>query len=316
MIVLIICSNLSSQTYHPIVYENSGWNNVGWIIDGNVMPESADLYNCYFHDDTLISGLTYHKHYFDRTRYYFSGNGWHVLLDSCVYIGCMRDNDKMYYFIPNDAPEETLLYDFNKGINDTIPLGFFPNPAIHKVITDTIMQPLLDGSFRIGYFFQYKDSTGNYLGGDIITESIGNRNTLVHPDLYTMQSYDGGYHLFSYCENGQLLYLASAVGWVTAENCDFTVLVEELQKYNTSHILVEPNPVAGSMFSIRVGFPTEPCQKYDLKIYNDHGQIVYSNYTTLRSNIQLPINVNLHKGCYFLRLSNGNKSYSAKFIKL
>ncbi len=156
IISLIICTSLASQNYHPIVYENSGWNNVGWICDENPTPVSADLYKCYFLDDTLIDGQLYHKHYFDRSRYYFTPPYSNQLLDSNIYIGAMRDSDKMYYFIPKEENNETLVYDFNLGINDTVPLGFLPYPAHQKIVYDTDTITFLDGSQRIQYMYQVK----------------------------------------------------------------------------------------------------------------------------------------------------------------
>lgn len=316
VIALFFCNSLSSQNYHPIVYENSGWNNVGWICDEYPTPIAADLYKCYFLDDTVIGGQLYHKHYFDRTRYYFTSPFPHQLLDSNIYIGAMRDSDKMYYFIPKEENNETLVYDFNLGINDTVPLGFLAYPAQRKIVFDTDTITFLDGSQRIQYKYQVEDSLGNFQGQGSYIEAVGNRYSLIHPDLYIFQYYDCGYNFFSYCEDGLLLYHGDAVGWTAGDNCDFPVTINDLIKYHSSDILIEPNPVSGNRFSIRVGFMTKLSQTFDLKIYNQIGQIVHTKKTTFQANTSETIDVNLQKGCYFLHLSDGNKSYSTKFIKL
>lgn len=316
VIALVFCNSLYSQNYYPIVYENSGWNNVGWICDENPTPIEADLYKCYFKDDTLIDGQLYHKHYFDRTRYYFTSPYPHQALDSNIYIGAMRDNDKKYYFIPKEETVETLVYDFNLGINDTVPMGFLPYPAHRKIVFDTDTVNFWYGSQRIRYRYQVEDSLGNFLGFGSYTETLGNGRSLVHPDLYIAQYYDCGYHVYGYCEDGLLLYRSSGVGWLVADNCDFTVSINENNKYHESNILVEPNPVSGNRFSIRIGFMTEPSQTFDMKIYNQLGQIVHSEKTLFQFNTPESIEVNLQKGYYFLHLTNGNKSYSTKFIKL
>lgn len=316
LILLLVTSNtIYSQNYHPIVYENTGWNNVGWILDGN-MPGSADLYNCFFNGDTLIGNNLYHKHCYDLTHYNFFPL-WHVKLDSMVYIGGMRDSGKKYYFIPEGDITETLVYDFNLGINDTVPLGFMPPPAYHKIVLDTTMQTLLDGSVRTQYLCRIEDNLGNFLGYHKYSQTIGNSYSLIHYDLYTVQQYDGGFMQFSYCEDGQLLYLRTGgVSWVTAQNCDFTVKINEFEKFQASNILVEPNPVIGTSFSVKIGFPAEQHQNYKFTIYNSFGQVIHSGEVTIQSYHSELINVNLSSGCYILHLSDSENSYTSKFIKL
>jgi hypothetical protein len=314
LLVLIVFKFNIAQPYYPIEFNNSGWNNVGWIIE-NGWPIAADLYNCYFQSDTLISSKFYHKYYFDRTHYDFeNGNFWFI--DSSIYIGAMREDDKQYYFLPNDSVNERMIYDFNLGINDTVPVGYYPYSAYIEVITDTNTITLNDGTTRMEYSAHLYDIQGNGVGFCKYVESIGNSYSLVHPDLFAIQNYNGGFERCGYCENGELVFwVGGGFSWPPAEECGFTVAIKDL-KYEVNKILsVSPNPIIDDYFIIQLKLPLKIIQDFNINLYNYQGQEIYSDKIILQSDRPKIVNIELRSGIYILQLLSSDTIISTKLVK-
>lgn len=317
LIVLLIVVKINiAQDYHPIDFYNSGWNNVGWILGGSGFPEKADLYNCYFVSDTLIANNTYHTYYYDRTRYDFNTGNNIIYADSNTYIGAMRTDSKRYYFIPKDSLEERLIYDFNLSLNDTVPLGFYPAPAKYKIIDDTSTITLNDGTTRMEYRANLLDSQGNLVGICWYDEGLGDTKSLVHPDLYAIQSYDGGFERLSYCENGELQYHHPGFWWDPGMDCDFTVSVRQWTLGSNNHLMVIPNPIIENSFSFELKTTINFNKEYNLNIYNYLGQEIYSEIIQLQSNSLKSLNIDLNPGMYVLILTDSdNTTYATKIVK-
>lgn len=312
--LFILFTGAYSQNYHPIVYEYSGWNNVGWILQNNPTPIAADLYKCYFQDDTIINDQAYHKYYFDRTYHYIPTMNTIYTEDSNVYIGAMRNENKKYYFIPNDSTNEKLIYDFELDINDSVPIGFKPYPAFREIIYDTSHRVLFDGSKRKIYNTKIQNYAGDIIGYSTYFESLGNYNSLVHPDLFTVQNYDGGFEMFTYCENGQLLYDQPNLGWLPGENCSFPVITVE--NGTTPELIIKPNPTSGNNITIQLVTTQSGSEEYDLILLNNYGQIVHRESKYTSSNNQISLSLNIPKGLYILCLTYDHKTIMKKIIKI
>ena len=298
LIILIgVSSILASQNYHPIVYEYSGWNNVGWIM-GSTLPVEADLYKCYFHEDTIINNESYHKYFYDLSNH---DTGWKnfTLEDSNIYIGAMRNENKKYYFIPADSIEERLIYDFDLDLNDTIPLGFFPSHVAYAIITDTSHIILNDSSKRKKYRLTKYKSDGSYSGTAEYYESLGYYFSLVNPELFIIRDYGiGGFEMFSYCQYGVLLYNDDAVTAPELETCDFPVTIFE-NETNTGFI-VKPNPISENRIKIQaITNKPEPIQ-YSVVLFNNYGQEVYRETDISIGNQDIIIHCVLPKGIFVI----------------
>jgi hypothetical protein len=315
-LILIAFEINVAQNYHPIEFYNSGWNNVGWIMEGNNFPQKADLYKCYFLADTVIGNMSYHTFYHHRIRYDVN-NGNNILhSDSNNYIGAMRTERKSYYFIPKGNLEERLIYDFNLSINDTVPLGFYPAPASYKIIDDTSTITLNDGTTRVHFRAKILDSLGNFVSFCFYDEGVGDTKSLVHPDLYAVQSYDGGFERLTYCENGELLYSLPGLYWEPGNDCDFTVSIKQWALGSNNNLIVTPNPFFGNSFSFKLKTLDNLTKEYSLRIYNNIGKEVFSNKIPLQSNRHQSLDINLSPGMYLLVLTDGDKSFfTAKIIK-
>lgn len=99
--------------------------------------------------------------------------------------------------------------------------------------------------------------------------------------------------------NYQTAYTTLSINSISAE--------KELYSY--------PNPVKDQ---VTIGFPSAMHGKYDIDIYDLHGQLIYSSQGFNETTHSLQINYvsTLPSGIYLIKVTNGTNSYSGKIIKV
>jgi hypothetical protein len=172
-----------------------------WRVDSVGMWEIVENVRYFFNGDTTINNRRFFKLYksgvllFD-TPYYYKD----------AYVGALRDNENKIYFIKKNKNIETLLFDFNLKIGDTIQSYIGKGKPIISIDT------LQDGRrafyyakdhFNLGYYIEGIGSNGGLF-------SAGSAFVFIHSGEMTN-------YLICYSENGKLVYQAETN---LQSNCD------------------------------------------------------------------------------------------------
>lgn len=307
----IIAVNFSiAQSLQPIPYENSGWSYVGWIIGSSGWPEEEDLYRCYFDGDTNLNSLPYNKLYYNVIRYFEPP--FNDTLDSHVYIGGMRNDGVLYYFLDKDSTEEVLVYDLSKiNIGDSLPTGLFFG-IDYLIIEDTSHQVMEDGSIRQKFNLDFQGGPG-VNAPYTFYEGIGYSNGIIPHELFEIQYYNGGVDFQSFCLNGDLVYRVYGATFYPALECDYTVGTTELT-FEKELVKIFPNPVVnGRRVNIKLD-QTFANGNPILNIYNSFGTEFYSKEIANSIEEQLIDISFLNPGIYYLQFSACNALFSSKLI--
>src|SRR4051812_5323157 len=108
----LYCSTAISQNYIPFPFQNGQW--IYGEYDANCLPQGycgPIIYK--FQGDTFLLGRSYHKLYAK-----IWGAGYYTY-DSAIRQDSI--DGKIYAMLPSNCNDvDTLLYDFNKNINDTL----------------------------------------------------------------------------------------------------------------------------------------------------------------------------------------------------
>jgi hypothetical protein len=282
----------SSQTsiYHPFPESSASWNFIqSWYCWAGV-PGSVDhAYSIIQEGDTTITGQIYHK---------LSIPYWETPASACgpasvtsnIYKGCVRQDTaaRKVFMIRPGYVAETLLYDFNLTVGDTI-TGIMETFFVDTVIS--IDSVLVDGSFRKRWLIN--SSYDIYL-----IEGIGSTYGLVDaspgegPDL-------PGQALLCHQQDGTTVYPASG-------SCSLItgIITDTLLYINFS---ISPNPSDGN-FRVNLG-NIRSCQ---LILRDMLGNTIQHLLSQEQQEIQLS---NLHEGLYILTITDDrNNSASKKLV--
>ena len=111
-----------SSIYHPFPDSNAVWNEEYDFFDHYPSPISIDNYSIAISGDTMINGLQYHKLITPYVQHQYIPPHFIGPLVPTGYRGAFRQDTvaRMVYFVASGDSSETVLYDFNMGIGDTI----------------------------------------------------------------------------------------------------------------------------------------------------------------------------------------------------
>ncbi|MGZ3866086.1 MAG: T9SS type A sorting domain-containing protein [Bacteroidia bacterium] len=170
LLLIIFCiigitrGNAQANVYHPFPTANGFWQ---YKHTNSIHPITGPAQVRYgINGDTIINALTYHKVYslFDSTL----NSPW------STYYGCFREQNKQVFAIfGNNA--ETMLYDFNMAIGDTITYTYSlatQMPLVFKRILTKVDSALMeDGKYRTRYIFDPGPGTATFV--DTVAEGLG-----------------------------------------------------------------------------------------------------------------------------------------------
>lgn len=231
--IFVTVGKSQTNIYHPFPDSNAFWG-----IHGT---------NCFYPDwwqdiryglngDTTINGKLYSKVY--------------KLLDSTLtnpnstYWAAIREEDKKIYTILFYYPEETILYDFNLLIGDTITYNFqYGLPEdFGRVVTKIDSVQLFTNEFRKRFTLV---SIGENFGiTDSVIEGIGSigRCGLFNP-LYISFPSNGSSELFTCFKQNEIIYYLNNP---VCDHCFCSLYITGLEdKKGTAGIHVYPNPFSG-----------------------------------------------------------------------
>jgi len=140
ILILFLIPGVNGQKYFSFPTENVNWN-VYLEYSISESPTDTVLLRYTIHGDTIINQIAYKKLCLE------SGDMLDPEIES---VGGLREQDKKIYFIGQDFLrnphyEESLLYDFNKQIGDTVK---HDNYGTSYSIIENIDSIEIDGEYR------------------------------------------------------------------------------------------------------------------------------------------------------------------------
>jgi Secretion system C-terminal sorting domain len=284
MRLLILTASLSltvalAQTnkYFPLPDSNATW--FSWKSSCPCPPGiQLEIWD-WFTGDTIIGSFTYKK----IQEYTFRQNDG---LSTFGYVGAIRQDTsqkKVFYRLPSSTAD-TLLYDFNLSVGDTIPKNWYINSGTH--IISSIDSILVGATYHKRFNFPMAFTT------EALIEGVGSTMGLLLP-LYQGVEYSS--FLYCFTENGQNLFIHPN-GF-----CDTNPTNIDEQEKDIS-LTISPNP-----FSRQAALQAAtPLKNASLAVYNSVGQTVRRMDNLAGQTISFHRD-NLPSGLYFILLMQDDK---------
>jgi hypothetical protein len=288
--LLMLNSLLVKSQYIPFPEENAFWtveHGAEWCMN------SASIYQYQLTGDTAINSLIYHKLNqkgdFICGSIFFSGN-----MD---YIGSYRNDsiNKKVYFLHRDSLSESLLYDFNLMIGDTIK-GYLQELTNYQnfCVIDSIDSLLVDGSYRKRWNYHSLSPQFDFLNfsSPNYIEGIGNVFGLFGG---LKNELNVNYKLICHSVYSTKLYGHSP--------CNLITTIEEREEDKVS---IYPNP-----FINNISIENSEGEK-EVIITDVYGKQQYKN---TYSNKTIDVSF-LEQGIYFITITSATNTFTQKIIKL
>lgn len=282
----LLILTLSSYSQLGVHFADS---NAFWKTNYSWLPPGPFGYNAYAENyisgDTVINDLQYKK---------ISHTGYDVFCTDIItsgpnYIGALREDIdvKKVYFIPSGHIKDTLLYDYNLQVGDTLPLGYNTIPIdspMYVSSIDTIESN--DGLLRMRW-----NLSAEYHGqfGAII-EGIGSTAGLVENVIV----FEEGSFLRCYYQNDSVVYSNANQCAMPTDTCFYLGSPEFLNQDKTK-FSCSPNPVFNRLV---VSTQDQRFENLELGFYDQFGNKVKSVIIT-RSREEINVS-NLKSGMYYL----------------
>lgn len=269
-----------AQNYFPFPDSNATWNTVGH----NIFSGHNWNFRYAVAGDTIIDSVEYHKVYemYDST----------ILHPNSTYFAAIRENANRQVFCLIPGFTETLLFDFNLEVGDTIwyaiggvvcynTLAFSMHPHFRTVTAIDSFQ-LKNGQYRKRW-----DLTG--VSNDIWVEGIGSLNYagLFHPLISDIALCGDSYHFACYKQDNAILYLDNpSCGRCF---CQLLTRIEIRDNADKGRFELFPNPATCDV-TIKVNGNTN--SNYSLQIFNSYGalvcraQFIHAELSLLRNHLR------------------------------
>ncbi len=294
LIYLMFDSNyLFSQSYVPFPSDNAIWRIED--IDYIATPcYSHRTYYIHMIGDTVINNIQYKKLYEKTTHL------------TCTYVnygrsyfGAIRQDTLLkkvfYHNFLNGT--ESVLYDFDLQLSDTLPNGIINQETTPQIIDVIDSIQLLDGSYRKTYHV----SPGRWCGSNLLIEGIGS-------------------------SWGLLTAMYCGIGVFTNTSCFFVDSTLLLEIFPTSNMCLLPTSnELNPFYEFDTNIFPNPCNEY-VEITSSKNIIkvnLYSNFKTLlfsfdaTKNKKLKIDLSkLSVGVFFCEIVYENYKSYHKIIKL
>lgn len=276
-------SNSQTNVYHPFPDANVTWVGTFWYNEGGSGPCVVDDdYNLYIDGDTTIGIYTYHKLYKNG---YVSSNcpppGYYYFRQ--YWSAFRQDNStrKIYLF---ENGNDTLAYDFNLNVGDTLPVNSFLYSGYMNIV-ESIDSILVGSEYRKRFRLN-----NNYAA---LIEGIGTTLGAFAP---IVPFFESGNDLWCVRINDQIAWTFSP-----GNGCSLTSIYENIVTEN--QILISPNP-----FSLSTTIQTsKKLNNATLTIFDTFGRQVKQIKSLSGEKIIIQRD-NLPDGLYYIRISQDNKT--------
>lgn len=255
--------------YIPIVNENYVWSYCDVVKIGS---EEYDLHYSQFQfgGDTIINSIAYKKLYHRDC----SSN-------KLFYTASLREVNKKVLACYKDALQETLIYDFDLSVGDSM-LSPYDNMNFYKVLkTDSVE---IAGGWRKRIELDF----------DTWIEGVGTLNRFMIYPLQALPLYELGIRINYQKKGAEMIYQTKE--WYFSNNDCGTLSVKPTEQCQKGVYFVAP----GQLW-IESGLLYQPCM---FELYDLRGNLLIKLKVDTTNN---SINVNcLSNGLYFFRLSGKN----------
>lgn len=288
MLLLVLKIGLcQTNIYHPFP-DSSFWRVDAWASDNFTGCQEDYYYDYYFDGDTIINGSSHKKLFRSPVLIMRQGGGppcyaWPWATFS-GYMGALRDDslsDKSFFVFP-DQNNDTLLFDYNLEVNDTIK-GFISENCLMKIAS--IDSVLIDAQYRKKWNFDTCNEGSGYF-----IQGIGSDNGLIE---WLNSSGFNFTHLICVKDSSGILI---ETGFNSAIGCQLVTTVEEISNASFK-VEIFPNPFY-EQTTLRLD---KPLKSAVLEIYNAYGQKV-KQIDNLTGQAIILHRDNLISGLYFFRL--------------
>jgi hypothetical protein len=286
-----------TSVYHPFPDTNAIWN-----VTYSGYQAACAKYSYFLTTDTTVNSFTYKKIYQQKSNY--PTNPWTSGCDWCCpspaiifYAGALREDivAKKVYYLPVFASSDTLLYDFNLEVGDTVPLGW--NNWCSALQVGSIDSVLIGTSYRKRW--NMADPNINCVSTtSSVIEGIGNTFGL----LEHFNFFEQGGNLDCFSQNNQTLYPSYSPNTV----CTLVSGVEELPQVGFS---VSPNPLS-SQTTIQF---ERKLNNASLSLYNCYGQKV-KEINNINDQTIILTRDKLTNGLYYAQLTQENYAVTIQLI--
>lgn len=225
---IFISAKAQPIAYHPFPDSNATWRERTWFVDGLTMHEHK--YQLFISGDSTIGNYVYHKIYIthEQTDYaYPQGYVLNYYFFGTSLSGFLRQDTaaRKVYTYDSFSFTDTLVYDFNLNIGDTLPPSY--NHSFGDPITITGIDSIYDGTV-------YRRRFMLSMGWGWIVEGIGSNAGLFNPIDGAL--FELACSLNCFMENDTIKF--------TDGSADACVLVDDIA-YATQEsktVFVSPNP--------------------------------------------------------------------------
>lgn len=281
IIVFILFAQLSSiigQVYTPFAMKDAIWVGRDFFVN-NTTPMYNHWQVSITGQDTLINGIIYKK--IDKKG--IRNN-----------ITAIREKDKIIYL--REDNKDTILYDFNIRLGDTLNGRFYGYSLNSRKVVVTSIDSLLVGS---NYRKKYKLSVPSFGAFGELVEGMGCRCGFI--PIFIQLDLAG--YLDCHSTNDKVIF-----GSGTNGKCDLLMSNEDVSK-RLSHVQIYPNPIVDiSSLKIPDGMLTDRVIIFDVL-----GKLVKTYEVT--DNTPQILKNDYSKGIYFVHILHQNHVIAlSKFI--
>lgn len=287
-----------TNIYHPFPNSAAIWTEtfsqnpcycppIGWCT-GNC----GDYHKYSMNGDTLF-GSHYYQKIYDTPAHYQYGTQYSGVFPytKTFSMGIRQDTltKKIYMFNTNFA--DTLLYNFDLNVGDTLPSSFVnDNSTLTRNYVSSIDSILIGTTYRKQYHVSSINPTdSNYVQ---LIEGIGSNFGLT---ARLAPPFETGNILNCFSQNNVTMYV-NPNNWMG--DCNFTLSIKETKNISPLSFSVYPNPFSSS--TILTSNQTD----FTVTIYNLCGERVKQIQTFTKQTILT--RDNLPSGLYFICLTKGN----------
>ncbi|MCK9422808.1 MAG: T9SS type A sorting domain-containing protein [Bacteroidales bacterium] len=281
-------SNGQTNVYHPFPESNVIWVGRYWYMVGGSGPIVDDDYNLYIGGDTTIGIYTYHILYKNGYMssigpppgYYYYGR----------YYGAFRQDstNKKIYLYENGV--DTLAYDFNLNIGDTLPITYLY--VGFKNIVQSIDSVLIGNQYHKRYWLN-----DNYAA---LIEGIGTTLGAFAP---IAPIFEFGNDLWCVRINNQIAWTSSP-----GNECRLTSIIENAVAEN--QILIAPNPTYNK---ITIANYNKFLGETTISVLNMKGEQVKQDKFQNQNPIEMDVSM-LAKGIYLVKIQSKLGIESKKLV--
>lgn len=288
--------NSTTTVYHPFPESNAIWIGTDMSFDG-IDCLIYDDYNLFISGDTTIGALNYHKLYKNGFTYsncpppgYFYYN---------QYYGAFRQDSINRKVFLNFNGIDTLAYDFNLNVGDTIPPTYLNWYTSYNYV-ESIDSVIVLNEYRKRYWISNEYSSPNYMA---LIEGIGSDHGAFAQFIENWG--EASSELWCVYKEDEIMWQLDPTGF----GCNLITSVNEQLLIN--EISVYPNPIKSSAI---IKIPGN-CSNITISMYNSFGKKVKEIRNPDSNTIRLD-RKNLSSGLYFIQVLQHNKLVSTKKIMI